>query len=161
MIILEGPEGAGKSTLGMKLSSRLRMPLIHTGGPVQSKEELHDRLDDLNIMRNPRKIFDRIPLISELMYAPLQNRQPFITRKAAIDVLTGINPTIYYCRLADQERMFKQMIEGKTHKSAEWMETIRKNHVDLVASYDELMDELRRADLRVILYDWTDPSCAV
>lgn len=161
MIILEGPEGAGKSTFGLKLSKDRRMPLVHTGGPINSKQELHDRLEDLDIMRAPRKIFDRIPLISELIYAPLQNREPYITRTAAVDILKMINPTIYYCRLESIEDMFNQMVRAKPHKSVEWMETVRGNFEDLVEAYDDLMDHLRLQGIRVIHYDWRDPRCAV
>lgn len=161
MIILEGPEGAGKSTLGLKLSTKLNLPLIHTGGPIISKEELHDRLDSLEIMRCPDKIFDRLPLISELMYAPLQNREPFISRKSAIEILSYIGPTIYYCRLSDTDKMLDKMVDGKAHKSPEWMNTIREDYYDLVTEYDRLMDEIRQANVRVIHVDWTDPSCVV
>lgn len=160
MIILEGPEGAGKSTFGQQLSKARSMPLVHTGGPIESKRELLERLDNLDIMRKPRKIFDRIPLISELVYAPLQGREPFITRSASVGILKGINPTIYYCRLDSQEDMFNLMLQNKPHKTVEWMEKVQADFGQVIESYDSLMDHLRLQGLRVIHYNWRDVRCA-
>jgi len=159
-VIIEGPEGAGKSTLGLQLSRQLRMPLIHTGGPIHSKQELFDRIENLNIMREPRKIFDRVPLISELVYAPLQNREPFISRVNAVGLLKEINPTIYYCRLDSKEDMFNQILRNKPHKSVEWLEHVRGNFDFVVESYDDLIDHLRLQGFRIIHHDWRDPQCA-
>lgn len=87
-IILEGPDGGGKSTLGSILSSVLGMS-IHPrasksdSGPVSNLAGWVEDVDDTLktgmpafASRAPSRfyMFDRHPLISELIYAPSINR---------------------------------------------------------------------------------------
>ena len=66
MIIIEGPDGAGKSTLAKKLSKKLDKKVLHTGGPSSTLEELIGRVKIIEA--NPDCIVDRFPYLSEIIY---------------------------------------------------------------------------------------------
>jgi len=72
-IILEGTCGSGKSTLAKKLSERYGMPIIHSGGPMQTGLDLLSRLAkekrQMKHFGGPY-IFDRCIGISSLIYQP-------------------------------------------------------------------------------------------
>lgn len=74
-VVVEGPDGGGKTSLVSKLATRLSLP-IHTrastslGGPVPQVDEWAIR--DLRTMnRQPSSVYDRHPAISEPIYGPL------------------------------------------------------------------------------------------
>jgi len=46
MIILEGPDNSGKTTLANKISARYNHPVYHAGGPPANKDEAYKRLSD-------------------------------------------------------------------------------------------------------------------
>ena len=70
IIVLEGPDGAGKSTLGRTLSAFLGVPLLHTGGPPETAEAFRDKMRSLESFIEVYKslIIDRLPPISEHVY---------------------------------------------------------------------------------------------
>lgn len=75
VIVIEGPDGSGKTNLIGELSRDLLTP-IHkkasspTGGPVKNIWEW--AYDDVTTMHRQRfQIYDRHPLISELIYGPI------------------------------------------------------------------------------------------
>jgi hypothetical protein len=77
MLIIEGPDGSGKSTLAGRLSNKLDIPLRKREwlsddhrGPIMSPSEYVDN-DLLNWGTEPLHIYDRYPLISELVYGPV------------------------------------------------------------------------------------------
>lgn len=74
-IIVEGCDGSGKTTLVTKLSHALGWPVherasTSLGGPVTDVDLW--ALNDVNTMdKQPNSIYDRHPIISEVIYAPL------------------------------------------------------------------------------------------
>lgn len=78
MIILEGPDGSGKTELAIKLSVDLNLPIAEK---VVSSEArgLVDLVDwvEVNLKGGfQRRIFDRHRLISEMIYGPLLRGEP-------------------------------------------------------------------------------------
>lgn len=74
MIIIEGPDGAGKTSLARKLHYQLDIPYAPKAsdsleGPVKNICEWVDN-DLLSWGSQPVKIYDRYPLISEPIYGP-------------------------------------------------------------------------------------------
>lgn len=75
MIILEGPDGAGKTTLIQRINRRFAVPVAERAsdsikGPVSDLCGWVDN-DLLNWGRKPLYLYDRYPLISEPVYGPL------------------------------------------------------------------------------------------
>lgn len=78
MIILEGPDGAGKSMLAMRLSEELRVPVkprVVSSDMSTEVDLFYWCRDEIN--RWPEAaIYDRFPLISELIYSPVFRDRP-------------------------------------------------------------------------------------
>lgn len=75
MLILEGPDGGGKTTLVKRLSSELNLPVheracTSDGGPVDDLFKWAYR-DAVSMPDQPMAIYDRHPLISEYIYGPI------------------------------------------------------------------------------------------
>jgi hypothetical protein len=103
-IIVEGPDGSGKSTLINHLEDTLGIPVHHkastsVGGPKQDLATWVN--DDLAVMRilikggiGPQFIYDRHPIISEPIYGQVVRKDiqpPF----DSTDYIRGIREIIY------------------------------------------------------------------
>lgn len=153
VIVLEGPDGAGKSTLAERLAFKYQWPIVHTGGPLKSREDYFDRLRDKNLYNAKNCIFDRVPMISELVYCLVQDRAPFVHEWEAMNHLYELRPVVIYCRLADSDRMLDKVIASpKAHKSPEYLELVKQHHAALVKKYDAVM-RMVPAEL-VISFNW-------
>lgn len=74
MIILEGPDGAGKTRLAQRLSEELKLPLLpraatSLGGPIEGVDNWVEA--QLRMPSLPRGLQDRHPLFSEIIYGPI------------------------------------------------------------------------------------------
>lgn len=75
MIIVEGPDGAGKSHLVQKLSAELHLPVHERAshgveGPIANHYDWAHR-DVVTMADQELAIYDRHPLISEYIYGPI------------------------------------------------------------------------------------------
>lgn len=75
MIIVEGPDGAGKSTLVGQLAEEFNLPVHERAshgrdGPVSNLFEWAQN-DVVSMPYQPLSIYDRHPLISEYVYGPI------------------------------------------------------------------------------------------
>ena len=99
MIIIEGPDGAGKTYTAEWLSSQLRIPIHHAGGPPKRAEEIQERMDVF--WKEPYKIFDRCIYFSEQIYGPIL-RSEYLLSKIKIsnyrNQLKGHRAKVVYCR---------------------------------------------------------------
>jgi adenylate kinase family enzyme len=119
MIILEGPDGSGKSTLGFKISEEIGLPIIHSGGPPKSEEELTLRV----IYSQDNSLLDRHPYLSEIIYGTLNGRTPMITFDKTWLWLSNNKPLIIYCS-PGLDYLLKNLdkLKTKAHKSAEHLQ---------------------------------------
>ena len=65
-IVLEGPDGSGKSVLAQYLGSRLKRPVVASVGPPKSQEDIQQRCREA--LNKDGVVFDRHPVISEAIY---------------------------------------------------------------------------------------------
>lgn len=79
IIIIEGPDGAGKSTLAKKLSKQTGYPIKRFSYPRTSEEQLkmHDTYREIITTEN-NFIMDRC-WYSEMVYGPIKRDQSWIT----------------------------------------------------------------------------------
>lgn len=147
MIILEGPDGGGKSTLASTLSEVLNRPIYHPGGPAQSVDDFRVRITAQE--RQELAIHDRHMAISEPVYANALGRPlAFEVSKHADYYLKHIEFRMYviYCRHSSINHMFDSIDRtDKPHKTEEHIRQMRQRYIDIVDIYDERMLELAKA----------------
>lgn len=74
MIIVEGPDASGKTTLVKQLSADLGVGTIKSGGPFETGQDLVRRISELmqiNEEYDNLMICDRYPVFSEIIYQPI------------------------------------------------------------------------------------------
>jgi hypothetical protein len=150
-IVLEGPDGAGKSYLGERLSRELNMPLVHTGGPARTTEQLYQFID-----RFTREgcIFDRHPLISDCIYKTALGLRNLEDPRVLVKLLRRWNPVVVYCRLESIDDMQANIVRtSKAHKPPEYLEKVLANHLRVTQCYD-----LFFAKLPYLNYAWDTDS---
>lgn len=156
LIIVEGPDGSGKSTLIEQLSKELGYPIFKSGGP-KDPELMKDTLYQLGklSLKNEVYLCDRVPWISERIYGKALNRPMVVPLRILENCLT-LDQKIIYCFSENSEQMLTNMSrEFKAHKPKEHTEGVIKNHADICKAYQELM-EIVRQSVPVFDYNWKD-----
>jgi len=105
LLIIEGPDGGGKSTLVERLSSDLRLPVAPkvVGSNTQPLVALKTWVENNIAAGFQQTIFDRHRLISEPIYAPAMARSPqpeyfdFGWMSEMTTLFYGLRPIIIYC----------------------------------------------------------------
>lgn len=149
MIIIEGMDGSGKTTLAKRLAKDLKIPINHFGAPPQSRVEFVQRcLTSVRLFHHPI-IQDRTPFISELMYARISNREPYMKRENAVIAIGASLAVLIYCR--PKKPYFKKSSHGlKEYDTSEYAYNLGWYWLEIQADYDTLM-----ASMHAIRYDWT------
>jgi hypothetical protein len=141
IIVVEGPDGAGKSTLCKNLQEHFKWPIIHGGGPLTSRNDFLDRNRTKGWNDLESKICDRVSYISERVYA----KNPLVSSLETNLWVGRVKPVIIFCCLDTSEEMLEKMtLSFKAHKSAD-MEMIKKEHPEIVRKYKVVMSTLRHA----------------
>ena len=155
-IIIEGPDGAGKTYLGTFLKKELKRELHHTGGP---SEAINIKLQALMVMNSKTIIFDRCPVISELIYGEVLRGKSLISKKEANNYFTWIKlkTIIIFCRPPIETITGVNWLE-KPHKSAKHIEQVTDKILKIIYAYDEIIKKLRQKNLIVINFDRTIQS---
>jgi thymidylate kinase len=142
MIILEGPDNGGKTTLGKVLSEALHIPVLHGGGPPNSKAEAEKRIkiifDDKDTV-----IYDRAIQISEGIYAPIfRGSTYFNTRTALSKLQKKHNPIIIYCRPPTHRIIKLEEKDFRPGEEVDHIKRVKENQGKIIKAYDELFGEV-------------------
>lgn len=161
IIVVEGPDGSGKTTLINKLQEVLGYPVHHTGGPPADRAAWVHKLmvlwDFKNRAQGGPVILDRLPHISETTYGPLYDRPLMDPLDVLNRDLQDLRPLIIYCRLPHVARMFSHIsMEEKAHKPRSHVDLVLRNYDRLVAAYDARIESVEKLGVPVIRYAWTD-----
>jgi hypothetical protein len=94
-IIIEGPDGVGKSTLCTYLAVRLGRVVIQGEGPSKYSGEMDERISRMLNYRGV--IFDRHPAISGLIYGQFREDPQDIPSNESLDRFYVSLPLLVYC----------------------------------------------------------------
>jgi adenylate kinase family enzyme len=154
MIILEGPDNAGKSTLGEYIANNLNIPMHHAKGPPKSHEEIRERQDAINNRLAKREwcVTDRTPVISDNIYGAALSRDRLHFTTNDLATFFRFRPLIIYCRPPFDELMkVTKSHKVKDHETKAHVDAMRKNAETIVALYDNFF----QAWSPHTWYDWT------
>lgn len=155
MIILEGMDNSGKSSLAEKLSKAYDMPIIHPGGApaTVTAEDIFLRDQLLDVKKNV--IYDRVTSISQQVYACDKHTQLDKLMIYARAMVQFEEVTLIYCRpsISTIYNMAGHAI--KEYDTPEHVDFVHKNAKRLIERYDALMLCLSEvAKGRFITYNW-------
>jgi len=158
IVILEGPDNAGKSTLGNKLAIDLHLDLIHPGGPPKNLVEVIERCQEQSTVFSHSTtvdfIFDRVTCISDQIYrgrTDLYKLFDFYQN----DLRSAKNIIIIYCRPSDDRlRNFDDHVQ-KDHEDEAIVQHAIDNVDRIINEYDSIMDYLMSdKHVCIIKYDF-------
>lgn len=129
IIVIEGPDNAGKSTLARYISQRILWPIIYSEGPGKSEQEINDRVRRYSLFDNV--IFDRHPSISQTLYNRFRTGGPAIYAENILQFYES-DPLFIFCQGRDLSTH-----QIKEHDTPDHLELVEKNHGDLCRLYDE------------------------
>lgn len=161
MIVVEGPDGGGKSTLVRILSSHLKVPIANkvVGSDTKPLTDLVKWTED-NVSRGfQAMIFDRHRLISEPIYSPFRSYEPtaqFLDLGWVSDMTWNFyeaKPIIIYA-LPGIESVRTNVLDPTTENQfvAEWINHIYAGYVAKASS------DLTRPNCRLYNYTTTRPD---
>lgn len=154
MLIFTGMDNSGKTTLAVKVSQKLGLPLVKSLGPNHTRDEKH--LWFLDQMTREAAfpdsvIFDRFLPFEEMVYGKVLRGDPIYSLDDPyMRSLKDLNPIIIYTR-PSSEVIFNF---GDREQMTGVVETREK----LLIAWDDLMWKLTNSGWNVQIYDYTMDS---
>ena len=154
MLIFTGMDNSGKTTMAVKVSQKLGLPLVKSLGPNHTKDEKH--LWFLDQMTREAAfpdsvIFDRFLPFEEMVYGKVLRGDPIYSLDDPyMRSLKDLNPIIIYTR-PSSEVIFNF---GDREQMTGVVETREK----LLIAWDDLMWKLTNSGWNVQIYDYTMDS---
>lgn len=137
-VVLEGPDGGGKSTLAEQLTTCVAGLRLQLGaGPPRAPGEIEARL--ASYLKMEWTLFDRHPAISQPIYAALRG-ELLSPEFVAMAPMVYANALIIYCRSTTPERHVVKPGENPEH-----VRKLTERYGDLLRAYDSWACE--RADI--------------
>lgn len=155
MLIVEGMDNSGKSTLTQKLSQDLDLAVLHS--PSEYRYNFDKMMDWMeNEMENQRPvIYDRISPISDSVYGPIiRGGTPYnntVQGQKIFQKLKQMKHFIIYCRPPAEKIL--GFGDGR-----EQMVGVHENGRTLLAAYDNKIGNMVDTGWRIFIYDYTDPT---
>lgn len=136
IIIIEGPDGSGKTSLANQLSRQTGYPIIHRSSP-KTEEEKKQMLAEylLTIKSNKNVIFDRC-WYSEMVYGPVMRDDSVISFPGMYELermLAKTGAIVIYCTGPEPALWMRCTKRGEDYI------TCRDDFKEIHARYEELM----------------------
>lgn len=144
MIILEGPDNSGKSTLAAQLSKKIKWDVEHSQRLQRPMSSIaHSTIQ----LRNRPIIQDRVYALSEYVYSRALKREPDIDLKSVMLDFMARHYLVIFCRPSN--------VAILANNGREQMEGVVGNHMQIIREYDFLRNEMTRfSNSTVITYDY-------
>jgi predicted HAD superfamily Cof-like phosphohydrolase len=130
MIVIEGPDASGKSTLAQYLADALDAPIKPGEGPPKFPGELCQRVKRYRELP-PNTIFDRHPVVSEEVYCYALRRSLDLSLEA-MQAFYSQHPILIYC---DPLLTTLTHHVAKDHDTPEHLLALSENYERLVTAY--------------------------
>lgn len=129
MIVIEGMDNSGKSTLGEALASYLDLIVQESEGPPLSDQEINERVDRYEQMTD--RVFVRHPVISNAIYGKFRPEGNPITPGRTM-IFYEANPLLIYCDAGD--RGFEGHVV-KDHDTPRHQQLLAERQRELLTEY--------------------------
>ena len=157
IVIVEGPDGSGKTTLLRNLRNQTThyFWVMSSSGRPKTIEQLQDAVGYVGQAAYIKTtiICDRFPLISEMVYGPILRGYSLLDHLSSpntalfSELLSSEIDRVIYCRPPIEQ--IKTNISNNPQ-----LEGVRVLIDKLIKRYDELMNDLRDANVKVYNYDY-------
>lgn len=149
-IILEGPDAAGKTTLGRTLAGQFGMRLVVSGGAPRTDNEVIEYCEmQLANCDDRGAVLDRITPISHPIYNPVYRGS--IRMKQYLDKMINHPDTvIIYCRPPTEALMRPEKHQWKDYDTEDHKQKVLNNQMVFIELYDEAFCQIPH-----IAYDYT------
>lgn len=129
MIVIEGMDNSGKSTLAIAIAESLGLGIQESEGPPKSAEEINLRVDRYEKMKD--FIFVRHPVISNSIYGQVRPEGNPITPGRSM-IFYEANPILIYC---DAGMRGLDAHVTKAHDTEKHLRDIEQNYGTLLKLY--------------------------
>lgn len=129
MIVIEGMDNSGKSTLARKLADYFGYDIQESEGPPKSAEEINERVDRYSRLTNV--VFVRHPVSSNAIYGQMREEGDPITYGRSMTFYES-RPLIIYCDAGERGLGGHVIKESDT---PEHLEKLKDNYHKLLGLY--------------------------
>ena len=157
IIVVEGADHSGKTTLSQAIADKFSWPRIHPGGPPKSIHERNVKMAEqlvrcvkCDIKNIPMPIvYDRITCISDPVY---RFNIMDVVCMSFRESMIKYDMRVIFCRPPEAVMMeAAKHHELKSHDTEEQVQLVHKHQKDFIKGYDNLMK-----DVSCRLYDFTE-----
>jgi hypothetical protein len=149
-IILEGPDAAGKTTLGRQLKEQFGMNLIVSGGAPHNEEEvLKYCMMQLDACGKKENVIDRITPISHPIYNPVYVGNRTVT-EYLVAMVSHPEVVVVYCRPPTDALMRPEKHVWKDYDTESHKQKVLQGQHRFIQLYDDLMSRIPH-----VTYDYT------
>jgi hypothetical protein len=170
VIIVEGPDGSGKTTLANKLAMEFDLRYLkspHVSSATGPDDEAHTWWQDQlkpQVWKHIGVVHDRCYFISEAIYMPHRGKPSACgphTWLKSMQYLVDIRPVVIFC-LPDFEKLVEVYVNGQalpTWMDEDTAEMVYWQYFDAMGKWSLLLNHT--ANGPVMQYDWTNENKVV
>lgn len=150
-IILEGPDAAGKSTLGRLLRDQFGFHIVTSGGAPKNPKQMVEYCEmQLDASYDRKAVLDRITPISHPIYHE-QYRGDRMLKDYLNRILELPHLVVVYCRPSNDNLMKPEKHQWKDYDTEADKQRILENQMLFIQEYDRVFQTIRH-----LAYDYAN-----